>query len=113
MRKIFIVFIIGLITLKSVAQNTPIYNFEPDVRIFTAYSFLNVGGYDHDWLKMDMIRVEIRKILDSTLQIDFKQEIKNYVKKTNLGWYECGAYTLNLNNAPDFKWICDKLRKHT
>jgi hypothetical protein len=107
MRKIFIIFFIGLIALKSIAQNTQIYNFEPDIRIFTAYALLNVGGYDHDWLKMDTMRVEIREFLDSTLQADFKQKIKNYIKKTNLGWYECGAYALNLNNAPAFNWFCD------
>jgi hypothetical protein len=107
MRKVFIICLIGLIAFKSKSQNNLIYNFEPDIRIFTAYTFLNVGGFDHDWLKMDTMRVELRDFLDSTLQPEYKKEIKDYVKKTNLGWYECGAYSLNLDGAPTFKWVCD------
>src|SRR5512133_3407488 len=107
MRKLVLIILLGLIVLKGNAQNKQIYNFEPDIRIFIAYAFLNAGGFDHDWLKMDTMRVEIREFVDSVLQDNFKQKIKDYIKRTKLGWYECGAYALNLDNAPSFKWICD------
>ena len=107
MKKIMILFCQVLISVTSVAQSNQLYNFEPDIRIFTAYSFYNVGGFDHDWLKMDTMRIEIRNYLDSTLQINYIQEIENYVKNSNIDWGSCGIYALNLTNAPDFKWICD------
>ena len=108
MKKVILFFFIGLMISESIAQNTKqIYNFEPDIRLFTAYAFLNASGFDHDWLKMDTIRVESRRFIDSVLTDDFKQKIRKYTERTNLGWYECGAYALNLDKAPSFIWICD------
>ncbi|MBN1415755.1 MAG: hypothetical protein JW973_11695 [Bacteroidales bacterium] len=108
MRKYVIILLIGLIANKNMAQNNKqIYCFEPDIRIFTAYAFLNAGGFDHDWLKMDTVRVETRIFIDSILHDDFKQKITDYIKRTKLSWYECGAYVLNLDKAPTFNWICD------
>jgi hypothetical protein len=107
MKKCILIFVIGLIVLKGNAQDRLIYNFEPDIKIFTAYAFLNACGFDHDWLKMDTIRVETRKFVDSVLQDEVKQKIRDYTKRTNLDWYDCGAYALNLDDILTFNWICD------
>ena len=108
MKRITLIIFIGSIFFKSIAQdNKQLFNFEPDLRIFTAYAFLNACGFDHDWLKMDTIRILTRNYVDSILQNDFKQEIRNFSNRTSLAWYECGAYALNLDGAPTFKWVCD------
>ena len=91
----------------SSSKKQNLFSFDPDERVFTAFAFLNESGFDHDWLKMDTIRVVVRKYVDSTLNEDFKQEIRDFTSRSNLGWYECGAYALNLDGAPTFKWICD------
>jgi hypothetical protein len=56
---------------------------------------------------MHPIRVETRCHLDSVLSDTFKDSIAAYSDAKNLGWYECGAYALNLSDAPAFSWICD------
>jgi hypothetical protein len=60
---------------------------------------------------MDTIRVVVRKYVDSALNDDFKKEIQNFSNRTNLGWYECGAYALNLDGVPTFRWLCDSCNK--
>ena len=74
MKRIILILFIGFIFLKSIAQdNKELFNFEPDLRIFTAYAFLNACGFNHDWLKMDTIRVLTRNYLDSILQMRRRQ----------------------------------------
>jgi hypothetical protein len=91
----------------SKSNNQNPFSFDSDVRVFTAFAFLNQSGFDHDWLKMDTMRIVVRKYVDSILLDDFKNEIQEFTKRTNLGWYECAAYALNLDGAPSFKWYCD------
>jgi hypothetical protein len=83
--------------------------FEPDIRLFTSYAFMNAAGYNHDWNEsMHPIRVEIRNYLDSILTDDYKKEINEYYKKLGGGnFYGYGAYALNSKYLPDFGLICD------
>jgi len=35
--------------------------FEPDIRLFTSYAFMNAAGYGHDWnASMHPVRTEVR-----------------------------------------------------
>jgi hypothetical protein len=108
MKKFFIpsVLCIFLISCTKSNKQNP-FSFDSDIRVFTAFALLNQSGFDHDWLKMDTMRIVVRKYVDSTLHEDFKKEIKEFTNRTNLDWYSCAAYALNLDGAPSFKWICD------
>ena len=83
--------------------------FEPDIRLFTSYSFMNAAGYDSDWNDtMHPIRIEIRNYLDSVLTDDYKNKINEYYNKLggdDFGRY--GAYALNSKFPPEFGLICD------
>jgi len=83
--------------------------FEPDIRLFTSYAFMNAAGFDSDWNDtMHPIRIEIRNYLDSVLTDDYKKEINDYYKKFGGGdFYGYGAYALNSKFPPDFGLICD------
>lgn len=83
--------------------------FEPDIRLFTSYAFMNAAGYGHDWnATMHPVRVEIREYLDSILTEDYKNGIRKYYEKFGGGdFYGYGVYAINSKNPPDFGLICD------
>ena len=87
--------------------------FEPDIRLFTSYAFMNAAGYSHDWNPaMHPIRIEVRGYLDSILTDDYKQEINSYFEKLGGGdFYGYGVYAINSNMPPDFGLICDSCLK--
>jgi len=86
--------------------------FEPDIRLFTSYAFMNAAGYDHDWNpSMHPIRVEVRQYLDSILTDDYKKAIHKYYEKYGGGdFYGYGVYAINSRNPPDFGLLCDSCR---
>lgn len=83
--------------------------FEPDIRLFTSYAFMNAAGYSHEWNStMHPIRIEVREYLDSVLTEDYKQEIHSYYEKLGGGdFYGYGAYAINSGMPPDFRLNCD------
>lgn len=83
--------------------------FEPDLRLFTSYAFMNAAGYSHDWNStMHPIRVEVRKYLDSILTDDYKKNIYEYYEKLGGGdFYGYGVYAINSKYPPKFGLICD------
>lgn len=83
--------------------------FEPDIRLFTSYAFMNAAGYNHDWNPtMHPVRVEVRNYLDSILPESYKNEIRQYYEKTGGGdFYAYGAYAINSQTPPDFGLLCD------
>jgi hypothetical protein len=90
-------------------RNYEFFVFEPDIRLFTSYAFMNAAGYNHDWNEtMHPIRIEIREYLDSVLTKEFKTKINNYYKQLGSGdFYGYGAYALNSKFPPEFGLICD------
>ena len=86
--------------------------FDPDIRLFTSYAFMNAAGYSHDWnATMHPIRVEVRHYLDSILPESYKNEIRQYYEKFGGGdFYGYGVYAINSKNPPDFGLICDTCR---
>ncbi len=84
-------------------------SFEPDIRLFTSYAFMNAAGYDHDWLdEMHPIRVEVRSYLDSILSPEYKEKISEYYSQLGGGYfYGYGASALHLGFPPGFEALCD------
>jgi len=83
--------------------------FEPDIRLFTSYAFMNAAGYGHDWNPtMHPVRTEVREYLDSILTDEYKNEIRQYYDKLGGGdFYGYGVYAINSKNPPEFGLICD------
>ncbi len=79
--------------------------FEPDIRLFTSYAFMNAGGFDLEWNDtMHPFKLEIRNYLDSILSDEYKIKIREYNQKVGgISFSEGGVYTLNLNYPPDLK----------
>jgi hypothetical protein len=86
--------------------------FEPDIRLFTSYAFMNAAGYSHDWnATMHPVRTEVREYLDSILTDDYKNEIRQYYEKFGGGdFYGYGVYAINSKNPPEFGLISDSCR---
>ena len=78
--------------------------FEPDIRLFTSYAFMNAAGYNHDWNPtMHPIRVDVRNHLDSVLSSEYKNEIRQAYEKFGGGnFYAFGVYAINCGFPPDF-----------
>jgi len=90
-------------------NNKDFFIFEPDIRLFTSYSFMNAAGYDHDWLDdMHPLRIEVRSFLDSILSAEYKAKISQYYSELGGGnFYGYGASALHLGYPPQFEVLCD------
>jgi len=113
MKKIITLAMLTLILFACASKNKTVeddfFVFEPDIRLFTSYSFMNAAGYNHDWKPtMHPIRTEIRNYLDSILPESYKNEIRQYFEKCGGGdFYAYGVYAINSNTPPNFGLLCD------
>ncbi len=94
---------------KKNAVEDKFFVFEPDIRLFTSYAFMNAAGYNHDWNPtMHPIRIEVRNYLDSILPESYKKELHQYYENTGGGnFYAYGVFAINSHNPPDFGLMCD------
>ena len=90
-----------------ITYDTVMFNFEPDVRLFTTMSFANISGYDRENTTMTKERLEIRSYLDSVLTSDFKEKISGISKKELFASF--GNKAFNLTYPPTFNWLADSL----
>lgn len=89
--------------------------FEPDIRLFISYAFMNAAGFNHDWNdNMHPIRLEVRNYLDSVLTSDYKKKINRfYIDMGGGDFYGYGVYALNSKNSPHFGLICNTCKIET
>lgn len=83
-----------------------IFDFEPDVRIFTAHAFMNAAGNDAEWRKEGMhpFRLEVRRYLHDILDSAFVERLKQYSHTTNkMGWSGWAPYGLLTAGPPNFQ----------
>lgn len=94
---------------KNKQEKNEFFVFEPDIRLFTTYAFMNAAGYNHDWNPtMHPTRTEVRSYLDSILPESYKNEIRQFYEKSGGGnFYAYGVYAINSHNPPDFGLLCD------
>ncbi len=90
-----------------IKYDTVMFNFEPDVRLFTTMSFANISGYDSENTTMTKERLEIRSYLDSVLTSDFKEKISGLSKKELFASF--GSKAFSLTYPPTFTWLADSL----
>ncbi|HAQ37824.1 MAG TPA: hypothetical protein DCX89_03530 [Saprospirales bacterium] len=119
MKKLIILAMLTLILFACASKKNVVednfFVFEPDIRLFTSYAFMNAAGYNHDWNPtMHPIRTEVRNYLDSILPESYKNEIRQYYEKAGGGdFYAYGAYAINSNNPPNFGLICDSCQNES
>lgn len=87
-----------------------LFNFEPDIRLFLVFAFMNAAGYDFDYAKdYDPVSQEIRSHLKTVLEDDFRNRIAQYYSNhlkdyDYLGW---DAFALYLSAPPEMDVIND------
>jgi hypothetical protein len=81
-----------------------LFDFTPDVRLFTAYAFMNAAGNDAEWRKAGMhpIRLAVREELDGTLDSTFQKKIRDFSSDHGGSWTLWGSYALITDGPPDF-----------
>jgi hypothetical protein len=89
------------------AQRTEgLFGFDADVRLFTAYAFMNAAGNDGEWRKAGMhpIRVAVRKDLQGRLDSVFEKSIREYASHHGGGsWSGYGPFALITSGPPEFR----------
>lgn len=108
MKKIIILILTGILMSCSVNKeiattNPDFFVFEPDVRLFTSYAFMNAAGFDFDYAEKHPIRVEVRNYLDSVLTKEYKAKINRFYKEHDEGdFFAYGVYAMNCSSPPVF-----------
>lgn len=90
-----------------ITYDTKMFDFEPDIRLFTTMSFANASGYDQENTEMTKERLEIRSYLDSVLTPDFKEKISGISKNEIFASF--GHIAFSLSYPPRFGWLPDSL----
>lgn len=82
------------------------FDFTADVRLFTAYAFMNAAGNDGEWRSAGMhpIRIAVRRDLEGRLDSAFLHKIREFNFSHNRGsWITYGPYALITDGPPDFR----------
>jgi hypothetical protein len=107
MKPISLMVLTFLFTLSLNAQRTEsLFGFNADVRLFTAYAFMNAAGNDGEWRKAGMhpIRVAVRKDLQGRLDSVFEKSIREYASHHGGGsWSGYGPFALITSGPPEFR----------
>lgn len=106
--KITVLVIITFICSFAQAQQTndSLFDFTADVRLFTAYAFMNAAGNDGEWRQAGMhpIRIAVRKDLEGRLDSTFEKKIIDFNFRHNRGnWTGYGPYALITSGPLNFQ----------
>jgi hypothetical protein len=87
-----------------------LFDFRADIRLFSAYAFMNAAGNDGEWRKggMHPIRVAVRKDLEGRLDTVFEKHIRDYGASHGGGsWTGYGPFALITSGPPEFQVFYD------
>lgn len=88
---------------QAMCQDTGLFDFSPDVRLFTSYAMMNAAGRAGEWRNaaMDSVRSHVRTYLAGRLDTTFQRELKEFNVKQGriLETYELALLT---SGPPDF-----------
>jgi hypothetical protein len=103
---IFISLLVSLFPycLQAQESSSAIFDFEADVRVFTAQALQNAAGYDHEWRKEGMhpLRIEIRRELFSTLDSSYVAKLRAFGDACKGSWDSWASYALLTSGPPAF-----------
>jgi hypothetical protein len=86
-----------------------LFDFKADVRLFTAYAFMNVAGNNSEWRKAGMhpIRIAVREELKNKIDSTLQKKMKDFSNSHGGSWCIWGNYSLISNGPPDFRMSYD------
>jgi hypothetical protein len=81
------------------------FDFTSDVRLFTAYAFMNAAGNDAEWRPAGMhpLRIAVRKELGGRLDSTFLKRIRDFHFSHGGSWSVYGFFALITSGPPDFQ----------
>jgi len=88
---------------RSQTTSDSFFDFNADIRLFTAYAFMNAAGNDGEWRKAGMhpIRIAVRKDLEG-IDTDLLKRMKKFSDDRGGSWTLWGPYALLTDGPPDF-----------
>ena len=94
--------------ITKVDYDTTLFDFEPDIRLFTTMALANISGYDFENTdSMSIDRIELRNSLDSILTTEYKEKVSKVSK--NEFFASIGKKAFSLSTPPQFVWLPDSL----
>ena len=91
-------------------NSSNLFDFNQDIRVFTAHAFMNAAGNDGEWRKAGMhpVRTEIRKYLSEVLDSSYVRKLTEFASVDNrIAWSNWASYALLTTGPPDFKLTYD------
>jgi hypothetical protein len=91
-------------------KSSGLFDFDQDIRVFTAHAFMNAAGNDGEWRKAGMhpVRTEIRKYLSDVLDSSYVQKLNEFASVDNrIAWPNWASYALLTDGPPEFKLAYD------
>ncbi len=109
--KIISLFVLTLVSTLSLQGqiNDSLFDFNADIRLFTAYAFMNAAGNDGEWRKAGMhpIRVAVRKDLEGRLDSVFANTIRDFNSSHDGELDGYGPFALITSGPPEFQVFYD------
>jgi hypothetical protein len=87
-----------------------LFDFNQDIRVFTAHAFMNAAGNNGEWRQTGMhpARIEIRKYLTDVLDSSYVRKLNEFASIDNrIGWSNWASYALLTDGPSDFKLAYD------
>jgi hypothetical protein len=91
-------------------KSSGLFDFNQDIRVFTAHAFMNAAGNDGEWRKAGMhpVRIEVRKYLADALDSCYVRKLNDFASVDNrIAWPNWASYALLTDGPPDFKVTYD------
>lgn len=82
-----------------------LFNFEPDIRVFTAHAMMNAAGFTGEWRKEGMhpFRREVRAQLFSSLDSTYLKKLNDFYEARDGGnWSQWASAALLTDGPPSF-----------
>jgi hypothetical protein len=108
--KAWLVFTLALSFAFAQEKSPTLFDFNQDIRVFTAHAFMNAAGNDGEWRKAGMhpVRIEIRTYLTDVLDSSYVRKLIEFASVDNrIAWSNWASYALLTDGPPDFKLSCD------
>jgi hypothetical protein len=98
-----------LVASRCATSSRPPVDFTADVRLFTAYAFMNAAGNDAEWRKAGMhpLRTAIREDLLGRIDPEFRAKLAAFNASHGGSWTLYGPYALLTSGPPDFRLAYD------
>jgi hypothetical protein len=91
-------------------KSSGLFDFNQDIRVFTAHAFMNAAGNIGEWRKAGMhpVRTEIREYLLDVLDSSYVRKLNEFASVDNrIAWSNWASYALLTDGPPNFKLTYD------